>query len=114
MKTSTPCPNCNKSLTIEHFEDFPSPFNMKCPHCKAKLKETKMTPILILVTIIIIPLFILLGVTVKNFLTNFFPIVEKIPTAIIFLAFCYPVYALYEAFNAVIIFKGNLQLKKRQ
>lgn len=79
MKTSTPCPNCNKSLTIEHFEDFPSPFNMKCPHCKAKLKETKMTPILILVAIIIIPLFILLGVTVKNILTNFFPVVEKSP-----------------------------------
>lgn len=31
---------------------------------------------------------------------------------IVFMAFCYPVYVLYEAYNAVIIFnKGNLQLK---
>jgi hypothetical protein len=32
---------------------------------------------------------------------------------IVFMAFCYPVYALYEAYNAVIIFdKENSQLKQ--
>ena len=115
MKTSTPCPNCQKSLTIEHFEDFPSPFNMKCPHCHAKLKETKMTPILLLIAVVLIPLLMYLGITIKSFLTGHFPIVDKVPTVIVFLAFCYPIYALYESFNAVVIFnKGNLQLKKRQ
>ncbi|MED4402464.1 hypothetical protein [Metabacillus fastidiosus] len=115
MKTSTPCPGCHKPLTIQHFEDFPTPFNMKCPHCRAKLKETKMTPLLLVVAIIIILLLILLGIKVQNFLAGYFPIVEKIPTGIVFLAFCYPIYALYESFNATVIFnKGNLQLKKRQ
>ena len=113
MKKSTPCPGCQKPITIEHFEDFSSPFTMKCPHCREKLKETKMTPWLLLLAVIIIPLLIYLGITVKSFLSGHFPVVEKVPTMIVFMAFCYPVYALYEAYNAVIIFnKGNLQLKK--
>ncbi|MGG3452068.1 hypothetical protein ABER98_19845 [Domibacillus aminovorans] len=115
MKTSIPCPRCQKPTTIEHFEDFPTPFNMKCPHCRAKLKETKMTPLLLLIAVIAVPLLIFLGITVQSFLTGYFPLVEKVPTVIVFLAFCYPIYALYESFNAVVIFnKGNLQLKKRQ
>lgn len=115
MRTSIPCPSCQKPITIEDFEDFSSPFNMKCPHCRAKLKETKMTPLLLSIAVIMVPLLILLGITVKNILTGYFPIVEKVPTIIVFLAFCYPIYALYESFNAVVIFnKGNLKLKKRQ
>lgn len=115
MKTSIPCPNCQNSLTIKHFEKFPTPFNMKCPHCQAKLKETKMTPLLLLIAIFVVPLLIYLGIIVKSFLTGYFPIVGKVPTAIVFLTFCYPIYLLYEAFNAVVVFnKGNLQLKKRQ
>lgn len=115
MKKSIPCLNCQKLITIERFEEFSSPFTKKCPHCKAKLKETKMTPSLLGIALISIPLLIFLGVTVQNFLAGYFPIVEKIPTVFVFLAFCYPVYALYEAFNAFVIFnKGNLQLKKRQ
>lgn len=115
MKTSLPCPNCLKSLTIEHFEEFSTPFNMKCPHCHVKLKETKMTPLLLLIAVVVIPLLIYLGIIVKGFISGFFPIVEKVPTVIVFLAFCYPLYALYEAFNAVVLFnKGNLQLKKYQ
>ncbi|MHA7098276.1 hypothetical protein [Priestia aryabhattai] len=111
MKTSTPCPGCQKPITIEDFEDFSSPFTMKCPHCRARLKETKMTPWLLLLAVIVI----YLGITIKSFLAGHFPIVEKVPTMIVFIAFCYPVYALYEAYNAVIIFnKGNLQLKKSQ
>jgi len=115
MKTSTPCPACQKPITIEHIEDFPTPFNMKCPHCLAKLKETKMTPLLLLIATLVVPLLIFLGIQVKDFLSGYFPIVEKVPTAIVFFAFCYPIYALYESFNAVVIFnKGNLKLKKRQ
>lgn len=48
MRTSVPCPNCQKAITLENFEDFLSPFTMKCPHCRAKLKETKVTPFLII------------------------------------------------------------------
>ncbi|MEE6132228.1 hypothetical protein CHN50_17930 [Priestia aryabhattai] len=114
MKSSTPCPGCQKDITVEHFEEFSTPFTMACPHCKAKLKETKMTPFLLAGAVIMVPLFIFLGIFIKEFLTGYFPIVEKVPTAIVFLAFGYPVYALYESMNAKILFtKGNLQLKKR-
>ena len=44
MRTSVPCPNCEKAITLDDFEDFSSPFTLKCPYCKAKLKETKVTP----------------------------------------------------------------------
>ncbi|MBO9128165.1 hypothetical protein [Bacillus sp. 165] len=115
MKTSTPCLGCKKQITIEHFEDSPIPFNMKCPHCRAKLKETKMTPLLLVIAAIVVPLLVFLGIQVKSLLSGYFPIVEKVPTAIVFFAFCYPVYALYESFNAIVLFnKGNLQLKRRQ
>ena len=115
MKTSTPCPGWQKPITIEDFEDFSSPFTMKCPHCRAKLKETKMTPWLLLLAVICIPLLIYLGITIKSFLAGHFPVVEKVPTMIVFIAFCYPVCALYGAYNAVIIFnKRNLQLKNPQ
>ncbi|WNS79622.1 hypothetical protein RRU94_19060 [Domibacillus sp. DTU_2020_1001157_1_SI_ALB_TIR_016] len=114
MKTSTSCPNCKKKLTLENFEDFSSPFTMKCPHCKAKLRETKVTPFLLLVALVVIPLLIWLGITVQNFLAGFFPIVDSVPTVFVFLAFCYPVYALYERFNALVMFnKGNLHLKRQ-
>lgn len=113
MKKSTPCPGCQKPITVEHFEDFSSPFTMKCPHCREKLKETKMTPWLLLLAVIIIPLLVYLGIAVKSFMSGHFRVVKKVPTMIVFMAFCYPLYALYEAYNAVIIFnKGNLQLKK--
>ncbi|MEH7590554.1 hypothetical protein V7247_27815 [Priestia megaterium] len=115
MKTSTPCPGCKKPITIEEFEDFSSPFTMKCPHCRARLKETKMTTWLLLLAVVIVPLLIYLGITIKGFLSGHFSIVEKVPTMIVFIAFCYPVYALYQAYNAVIIFnKGKLQLKNPQ
>ncbi|MFD3447224.1 hypothetical protein ACFDTO_21780 [Microbacteriaceae bacterium 4G12] len=115
MKTSIPCPSCQQQLTIEHFEDFTTPFTMKCPHCRVKLKETKVTPWLLLLAVVVVPLLVFLGITVQNFLSNYFPIVGKVPTVFVFLAFCYPVYALYESFNAVILFnKGNLHVKKRQ
>lgn len=65
------------------------------------------------VIVIIIPLLVYLGIAVKSFMSGHFRVVEKVPTMIVFMAFCYPLYALYEAYNAVIIFnKGNLQLKK--
>ncbi|GAB1792359.1 hypothetical protein [Priestia megaterium] len=67
MKTSTPCPGCQKPITIEDFEDFSSPFTMKCPHCRARLKETKMTPWLLLLAVIIVPLSICLGIIKKAF-----------------------------------------------
>ncbi|WP_144513195.1 hypothetical protein [Bacillus sp. FJAT-22090] len=114
MKTSIPCPSCQEPITIEHFENFSTPFSMKCPHCKAKLRETKMTPLLFVIAVFVIPLMLFLGITVKNFLVGFFPIVDKVPTIFVFMAFCYLPYALYEAFNATIIMnRGNLQLKNK-
>ncbi len=115
MKTSIPCPNCQKAITLEDFEDFSSPFTMKCPSCKAKLKETKVTPFLLIGMIAIIPVFIYLTETLISLLSGLLPVIEKIPSIIVFLGLLYPVYALYERVNGLIMFnKGNLQLKKRQ
>jgi hypothetical protein len=112
MKKSVPCPNCQKSITLEDFEDFSSPFTMKCPHCKAMLKETKVTPYLLLGLAAAIPLFIFLAQIAQDFLADFFPVVEKIPTSIVFLGVLYPIYALYDRMNGLIMFnKGNLQLR---
>lgn len=112
MKTSVPCPNCEQPITLEDFEDFSSPFTMKCPHCRAKLKETKVTPYLIGLTVLMIPVFIFLTETVKSLLAGVIPVVEKIPLSIVFLGVLYPVYALFERFNGLVMFnKGNLRLK---
>lgn len=115
MRTSVACPNCQYDITLEDFEDFSSPFTMKCPHCTAKLKETKVTPFLLLGAIVIVPLFIYIAETLRNLLAGFIPIVENLPTVLIFLGLCYPLYALYERMNGLIMFnRGNLQLKRRQ
>lgn len=80
------------------------------PALSRKTEGSQDDPVVI---VIIIPLLVYLGITVKSFLAGYFPVVEKVPTMIVFMAFCYPVYALYEAYNVVIVFnKGNLQLKK--
>jgi len=115
MRKSVPCPNCEEAITLEDFEDFSSPFTMKCPHCNAKLKETKVTPFLLISIIVILPLFIYLTETLKSLLKDFIPVVEKIPSALVFLGLLYPLYALYERLNGLIMFnKGNLRLKNRQ
>ncbi|MDN4523921.1 hypothetical protein [Fictibacillus fluitans] len=115
MKTSVPCPSCEKAITLDDFEDFSSPFTMKCPYCKAKLKETKVTPFLLIGLVAIIPLFIYLTEKLTSLLTGILPVIEKIPSVIVFIGLLYPLYALYERMNGLIMFnKGNLQLKKRQ
>lgn len=114
MKTSLPCPGCQKSITLDDFEEFSSPFTMKCPHCRAKLKETKVTPFLLLGLIIVIPLFIYLTDKIISVLSHLIPAIEKIPSIIVFMGLLYPLYALYERMNGLVMFnKGNLQLKKR-
>lgn len=115
MKTSTPCPCCSKPITLEDFEDFSSPFTMKCPHCRAKLKETKATPYLLAGLVVMILLFIYLAEKAQSFLANYFLVVEKIPTSNVFIGVLYPVYAIYERMNGLIMFnKGNLKLKNKQ
>ncbi|OCA92603.1 hypothetical protein A8F95_02595 [Bacillus wudalianchiensis] len=115
MRTSVPCPNCQKAITLDDFEDFSSPFTMKCPYCKAKLKETKVTPFLLIGLIAIIPLFIYLTEILISLLSRVIPVIEKTPSFIVFIGLLYPLYALYERVNGLIMFnKGNLHLKKRQ
>lgn len=115
MRTSVPCPNCQKAITLDDFEDFSSPFTMKCPYCKAKLKETKVTPYLLIGLAVIIPLFIYLTEKLITLLSDFIPVIDKIPSIIVFLGLLYPLYALYERINSFIMFnKGNIQIKKRQ
>jgi hypothetical protein len=113
MKETIQCPQCTEDITVEHIIDAATPFTMRCPYCKVKLKETKVTPILIGAAMIMIPLFIYLGVSVKEILTNYFPIVDKVPTIIVFFAFCYPLYYVYEKYNALwIVNKGKLKIRK--
>ncbi|MFJ7666395.1 hypothetical protein ACIQXI_04765 [Lysinibacillus sp. NPDC097195] len=115
MRTSVPCPNCQAKITLEDFEDFSSPFTMICPYCKAKLKETKVTPFLFIGLIVVIPIFIVITEKLISILSNIIPVIEKIPSFIVFIGLLYPLYAVYERFNGLIMFnKGNLQLKKRQ
>ncbi len=114
MRTSVPCPNCQKAITLDDFEDFSSPFTMKCPYCKVKLKETKVTPYLLIGLIAIIPFFIYLTEILISLLSGIIPAIEKVPPFIVFIGLLYPLYALYERINGLIMFnKGNLQLKKR-
>lgn len=115
MKTSIPCPNCQEAITLDDFEDFSSPFTMKCPYCQAKLKETKVTPFLLMGLLVMIPLFIFLTEIVISMLSGVIPAIEKVPFIIVFIGLLYPLYALYERMNGLIMFnKGNLQLKTRQ
>jgi putative effector of murein hydrolase len=87
-------------------------FSMKCPSCDAKFKETKVTPWLLVLAVIVTPIFVFIGVTLQTYIAGFWPFIEKIPTAFVFLAFAYPIYAAYEKFNArIIVSKGILQLK---
>ncbi|MBS4221879.1 hypothetical protein [Lederbergia citrea] len=112
MKTSVPCPQCEVPITLDDFEAFSTPFTMKCPHCRVKLKETRVTPFLLLICALMIPLFIYLSELVQSLLSGFIPVVEKIPLIIIFFCVLYPVFALYERFNGLVMFnKGNLHLK---
>ncbi len=83
------------------------------PALSRKTEGNQGDPVVIVISCYYVSFMVYLGITVKSFLSGHFPVVEKIPTMIVFMAFCYPVYALYEAYNAVIVFnKGNLQLKK--
>ena len=112
MDSSLPCPNCGHSITEENFQKYSNPFSMKCPHCDAKFKETKVTPWLLVLAILVTPIFIFIGVTLQTYIAGFWPFIEKVPTAFVFLAFAYPIYAAYEKFNArIVVSKGALQLK---
>jgi len=112
MKTNVPCPQCEIPITLKDFQDFSSPFTMRCPHCLAKLKETRVTPFLLILLIGAIPLFIFLTDLVQQFLAGFFPFVAKLPSVLIFLFPLFPVFMLYERFNGLIMFNmGNLRMK---
>jgi hypothetical protein len=113
METSIPCPQCSEPITIEDFSNFSNPFTMKCPHCKTKLKETRITIPLLLLALVIIPLFIYIAATIKNLLSVIIPFLVEVPTVLFFIIFLYPLYALYERFNGyIIVTKGELKVKK--
>lgn len=115
MRTFVHCPNCEEAITLKDFEDYSSPFTMKCPYFEAKLKETKVTPFLLIGLIAILPLLIFITKTLVPILTDLVPFIEKIAPPIVYTAVLYPFYALYERFNGLIMFnKGNIKLKKRR
>jgi hypothetical protein len=88
---------------------------MKCPHCEAKLKDTKVTPFLLLSLIVALPLFYFLASIVKILLSDIIPVIAKIPTSVVFLGTLYPVFTLYDRIIGLIMFnKGNLQVKKQK
>ena len=90
MNPSLPCPNCGHSITEENFQEYSNPFSMKCPSCDAKFKETKVTPWLLVLAVIVAPIFVFIGVTLQTYIAGFWPFIEKVPTAFVFLAFAYP------------------------
>ncbi|HDR7610515.1 TPA: hypothetical protein QCX47_002076 [Bacillus mycoides] len=112
MKETIACPQCEESITAQHIIDIPHPFSLRCPHCKVKLKEMRITPCLILAAICIIPLFISIGESIKELLGKHFSIVDHVPTVLIFFLFCYPLYYFYEKYNAILFIKyGLLKVK---
>ncbi|CAH2463501.1 MULTISPECIES: hypothetical protein [Bacillus] len=112
MKETIACPQCEEIITAQHIIDIPHPFSLRCPHCKVKLKEMRITPCLILVAICIIPLFIIIGESIKELLGKHFSIVDHVPTVLIFFLFCYPLYYFYEKYNAILFIKyGLLKVK---
>ncbi|AJI30767.1 hypothetical protein I6G76_21420 [Bacillus cereus] len=112
MKEVIECPQCEGNITAQHIMDFPHPFSFRCPHCKLGLKEMRITPCLILATICIIPLFIIIGESIKELLVKYFSIIVDVPTVLIFFLFCYPLYYLYEKYNAILFIKyGLLKVK---
>ncbi|MED0655380.1 hypothetical protein P4S88_15375 [Anoxybacillus geothermalis] len=61
----------------------------------------------------IVPLFLFLTVQIKAFVAAYWPVVEHVPTIIVFLVTLYPIYWLYERANATILCKkGRFQVKK--
>ncbi|WP_176523521.1 hypothetical protein [Bacillus pseudomycoides] len=44
MKETIVCPQCAGDITVEDMIEIPHPFAIRCPHCKVKLKETKVMP----------------------------------------------------------------------
>lgn len=113
MAPHVPCPACQKPITPDQIREFPTPFFMKCPYCKSKLKETKVTPLSLLVLAVALPLFIFIGSTVKTVLVSFIPAAEYVPTFLFFIAFCYPLVRAYETWNVkFLIDHGRFQLRK--
>ena len=45
MKEIIECPQCEGEITAQHID---ASFSFRCPHCKVKLKEMRITPCLIL------------------------------------------------------------------
>ncbi|MGN4474008.1 hypothetical protein ACTFQ8_21235 [Bacillus cereus group sp. MYBK40-2] len=112
MKEVIECPQCEGNITAQHIMDLPHSFSFRCPHCKVKLKEMRITLCLILVAICIIPLFIMIGESIKELLVKYFSIIDGVPTVLIFFLFCYPLYYLYEKYNAILFIKyGLLKVK---
>ncbi|MBL3755464.1 hypothetical protein NST14_03795 [Bacillus sp. FSL W8-0519] len=112
MKEVIECPQCEGNITAQHIMDLPHPFSFRCPHCKVRLKEMRITPCLILAAICIIPLFIIIGESIKELLVKYFSIIDDVPTVFIFFLFCYPLYYLYEKYNAILFIKyGLLKVK---
>ncbi|MDT3493233.1 hypothetical protein NLU03_02010 [Bacillus toyonensis] len=112
MKETIVCPQCEGNITAQHIIDLPHPFSFRCLHCKVKLKEIRITPCLILAAICIIPLFIMIGESIKELLGKYFSIIDNVPTVLIFFLLCYPLYYFYEKYNArLFITYGLLKVK---
>jgi len=44
MKTSIPCPQCEVPITLDDFEDFSTPFTMKCFDLACKVDDIEFCP----------------------------------------------------------------------
>ncbi|WP_044736442.1 hypothetical protein [Geobacillus kaustophilus] len=114
MEPFISCPQCTNPITVKDVMHFSSPWTMKCPYCDVKLKETRVTPFLLLAAACIVPLFIFVIVRIKAYAAAYWPIVDHVPTIIVFLVTLYPIYWLYERVNAIILCKkGRFQVKEK-
>jgi hypothetical protein len=43
MKTSAPCPACQKSISVLRVATAPTPLHLRCPHCLRPLQVRNLT-----------------------------------------------------------------------
>ena len=98
MKTSSNCPSCGGRLNFWTALKAPTPFRLRCTHCKAALKV--VLPGLWALMVVICALFILLGIgTVYAFLRHGWPYFFAGLSALLFLWLIIEIFTMIVFYN---------------
>jgi hypothetical protein len=53
MRTSVPCPACQKDISVLRVATAPTPLHLRCPHCLRPLRVRNLTLPLVLAAIVL-------------------------------------------------------------